>query len=189
MKKIRLTLALIMLAMTTTLSAQEGIATLSLPNAYDKKLVSLNDFGSLAGVAVIFYSNECPYDNYYKERLRVLIEAYGTKVQFLLVNANQEPAETIDKMAIHYSDLKVPYLADKDQIVMNMLGARKSPEVFLLKTSGGKQTVFYNGAIDDNAQVEKDVSNSYLKTAIEALLANTAAPETNRTVGCTIRKK
>lgn len=188
MKNIVFVFSMLMAAVISS-DAQESTATLALPNAYDKKMISLNDFNSLAGVAVVFYSNECPYDNYYKERLRVLIETYGAKIQFLLVNANQEPAEAVEKMAIHYSDLKVPYLADKDQVLMNMLGARKSPEVFLLKNDNGKQKPFYQGAIDDNAQVEKDVSSTFLKTAIEQLLANGAAPENNRAVGCTVRKK
>ena len=187
MKRTILTVTFI--AITILLQAQAEVKNFSLTNVLNGKSVSLDQFANMSGVAVIFYSNECPYDNYYKDRIRSLISTYGNKVQFLLINSYQEPAESIDKMAIHNGDLNVPYLADKDQLVMTDLGARKSPEVFLLKSSAGKFAVFYNGAIDDNAQVEKDVSVSYLKNAIDQLLANQAAPESNRTVGCSIRKK
>ena len=169
--------------------AQTEVKNFTLPNALNGKTVSLDQYNSMNGVVIIFFSNECPYDNYYKERIKALLSSYGAKVQFLLINAHQEPEESIEKMAIHYGDLGIPYLADKDQLVMNDLGARKSPEVFLLKSNGGKFSVFYNGAIDDNAQVEKDVSTSYLKNAIDQLLNNQPAPESNRAVGCSIRKK
>lgn len=182
-------LAALLVGITTFVLAQTEVKNFSLPNVLNGKSVSLDQFANMSGVAVIFYSNECPYDNYYKDRIRSLISSYSSKVQFLLINSYQEPAESIDKMAIHNGDLNVPYLADKDQLVMTDLGARKSPEVFLLKSTSGKFTVFYNGAIDDNAQVEKDVSVSYLKNAIDQLLANQAAPESNRAVGCSIRKK
>ncbi|MDZ7647240.1 MAG: hypothetical protein U5K54_08685 [Cytophagales bacterium] len=64
-------------------------------------------------------------------------------------------------MAIHYGDLPIPYLADKDQKVMETFGARKSPEVFLLSTVTGKVTVVYNGAIDDNPQTANDVRQTF----------------------------
>ena len=50
--------------------------------------------------------------------------------------------------------------------------------------------VVYSGAIDDNAQVEKDVRHAYLSDAIDIMLANqTIATPEIRPVGCTIRKK
>ena len=55
---------------------------------------------------------------------------------------------------------------------MTNLNAHKSPEVFLLKNEGGKFTVVYHGAIDDNAQVESDVRQNYLRSAIDNMLAN-----------------
>jgi hypothetical protein len=93
-------------------------------------------------------------------------------------------------MAIHYGDLTAPYLADKDQDVMEALGAKKSPEVFLLASNSGKFTVAYSGAIDDNAQVAQDVKQTFLKDAIGNLLAGQkTAPTTQRATGCTIRRK
>ena len=182
-------LLLFLMLVVSIIQAQTEVKDFSLINVHSGQAVTLNQFSSHSGVAIIFYSNECPYDNYYKERIRSLVTSYGAKIQFLLVNPYQEPAESTDKMAIHYGDLNIPYLADKDQIVMNNLGAKKSPEVFLLKNAGGKFSLYYSGAIDDNAQTEKDVTSHYLKSALDQLISNQAAPESNRAVGCTIRKK
>ena len=38
---------------------------------------------------------------------------------------------------------------------------------FLLKNTGGKYSLAYAGAIDDNPQVEKDAKQNYLKNAIK----------------------
>jgi hypothetical protein len=93
-------------------------------------------------------------------------------------------------MAIHYKDINVPYLADKDQIAMEALGARKSTEVFLISKAGGKLNLVYSGAIDDNPQVAKDVKQPFLKDAIEKLLAGQKIEVANqRASGCTIRRK
>ena len=86
--------------------------------------------------------------------------------------------------------LTMPYLADKDQTLMQSLKATKSSHCFLLKSTGGKFMVFYNGAFDDNAQVEADVRASYLRDAITAMLNNQSIAMTEvRPVGCNIKRK
>lgn len=161
-------------------------------NNVDGMPISLDSYKNSAGVAIIFTSNTCPYDIYYKERIRTLIKNYQDKIQFILVNSHQDAEETIDKMRIAYGAwaLQVPYLADKDQVVQQALGARKSPEVFLLKPLNGNFAVVYSGGIDDNPQAPQAVTSYYLKIAIDRLLA---AQEINlqpvRSGGCTIRKK
>jgi peroxiredoxin len=170
--------------------AQTDILNFSLTNVVNGKTVSLDQYNSLAAVVVLFTGNECPYDNYYKDRVKQLIDSYSGKIQFLLVNSYDDPQETPEKMAIHYTDLGVPYLADKDQTVMSNFGARKSPEVFLLKPTGGKFSIAYSGAIDDNPQVATDTKQNYLKEAIDKTLAGQIVQVVNnRTMGCTIKKK
>jgi peroxiredoxin len=169
--------------------AQE-IKNFSLTNVKDGKEISLSNYSSSKGVVVVFTSHECPFDNYYKERLKELVNTYSGKIPFIFINSNQESTESLEQMAIHYGDLNVPYLADKDQTVMEALGARRSPEVFLLSATGGKFTIAYSGAIDDNPQVAKDVKQSFLKDAIAKLLAGQKSePAMQRAVGCTIRRK
>jgi peroxiredoxin len=170
--------------------AQTTIQNFTLTNVVNGKPVSLDQYSSLPAVVVLFTGNECPYDNYYKDRVKQLIDSYSGKVQFLLVNSYDDPQETTEKMAIHYTDLGVPYLADKDQTVMENFGARKSPEVFLLKPDAGKFSMVYSGAIDDNPQVATDTKQNFLKEAIDKTLAGQKVEAVNnRTMGCTIRKK
>ena len=168
----------------------QSVQDFSLTNVRDGKTVSLSSYSSTKLVAVVFTSHECPFDNYYKERLKELISAYSGKAQFLLINSNLEGEENAEQMSIHYTDLPVPYLADKDQLVMTSIGAKKTPEVFLLTNSGGKFTIAYSGAIDDNPQSSKDVRNYFLKNAIDNLLAGTKPTSASeRASGCTIRRK
>ncbi len=90
-------------------------------------------------------------------------------------------------MAIHYTDLGVPYLADKEQKAMENFGARKSPEVFLLSP---QLNIVYSGAIDDNPQVATDTKQNYLKDAIDKFLAGQKIEvANNRVLGCTIKRK
>lgn len=185
MKKL---LFLILFLTANILIAQE-VKDFFLINTKDGKTVSLSGFSS-AGIAIIFTSHECPFDNYYKERLKELVTQYAGKIQVVLINSNQEPQESVDQMAIHYKDINVPYLADKDQMAMEALGARKSTEVFLISKAGGKLNLVYSGAIDDNPQVAKDVKQTFLRDAIEKLLAGQKIEVANqRASGCTIRRK
>jgi peroxiredoxin len=168
------------------------IPDFALTNVVNGSVVSLSTFPSCSGVVIIFTSNTCPYDEYYRKRISKLSVDYHDKVPVLLVNASPDPAESIDKMKAKAEQLglNVPYLADKEQIVMQSLGATKSPQAFLLKNDAGKFSVVYRGAIDDNAQVDNDVRHAYLRDAIDILLNNQQiATNEVRPVGCTIRKK
>ena len=125
-----------------------------------------------------------------KGRIKALASEYHDQVPVLLVNSDAtETIESLVKKATAQG-FSIPYLADKDQKLMSALGATKSPQAFLLKNTGGKFSVVYNGAIDDNAQVEAGVRHAYLKDAIDIMLANqTIATAEVRPAGCTIRKK
>jgi peroxiredoxin len=164
----------------------------TLKNVLNGSEVSSKDFSSAPGIVVIFTSVACPFDGFYVNRLKELQKIYADKLPILLINAYTESPESEEWMlkSATANGLTIPYLSDKQQIVMNQLGAQRSPEAFVLKNNGGKFTVAYHGAIDDNAQAENAVKQSYLKNAVENLLA--AKPigvETIRAAGCYIRKK
>jgi peroxiredoxin len=181
--------AFTLILFNTALQAQE-IKNFTLMDTKNGKDVSLTNYNSSKAVVIIFTSHECPFDNYYKDRIKNLIQTYTGKVQFLLVNSNTEDQESVAQMAIHYTDLPVPYLADKDQVVMSMLGPKKTPEVFLLSSAGATFSVKYSGAMDDNPQAAKDVHQNFLKDALEKVLAGqNVTVATQRATGCTIRKK
>jgi len=169
---------------------QQPVNPFALTNVADGSSVSLDKFST--SVVVIFTSNECAFDNYYSTRIKSFIEGYSGKIQFLLINAHLEPAESSEQMAMKYKTwgLNVPYLADKDQLAMDILGAKKSPEAFLLQKTADKYFIVYKGLIDDNPQVASDAKKNYLKDSIDKLLAGQkiSVPEM-RAIGCSIRRK
>jgi hypothetical protein len=173
------------------LSAQQ-IDHFALVNVINNQNVTLQSYPSCEGMVIIFTSNSCPYDEYYRSRITKLSQAYQDKVPVLLVNSGADPVDTQEKMSekARQLNLSIPYLADKDQELMTKLDARKSPEAFLLKNQNGKFTVVYRGAIDDNPQVEADVRQNYLRDAIDIMLTNQKI-ETGevRPAGCSLKKK
>jgi peroxiredoxin len=181
---------IIILFAVTAFSSTGQVPDFILTNVMNDKTVSLANYKSSKGVVVIFIGQTCPYDNYYHGRISALINEYNSKTPVLLINAH--PKETAEQMSTFgkAENFSVPYLADKDQVAMTILGAEKSPSVFLLKNEGGKWSKVYEGAIDDNPQVEAQVKVQFLKNAIEALLRGDAIAEGNhRPVGCSIRGK
>lgn len=167
------------------------VQNFSLTNVIDEKVISLENYSSYAGVVIIFTSNHCPYDGYYLNRIKTLAQTYQNKVPLLLVNAHQDENESVDYMKKYAEQniLPMPYLADKEQKVLALLNPKKSPECFLLQQTGGKFRVVFRGAIDDNTQSPDDVNESYLKDAMEKLLAKQKIEVPNvRPVGCSIRK-
>lgn len=176
--------------LTSSFSFAQTIQNFTLTNAADGKEVSLDTYASAPGIVIIFTTNNCPYDGYYLNRIKALTQ-FNSKVPVLLVNSSTEETESVALMK-NYADqckLTVPYLADKDQKLLASLAPRKSPEGLLLQKNGADYKVVYRGAIDDNAQSEKEVKVSYLKDAITKLLAGQKIDVADvRPVGCSIRK-
>jgi thiol-disulfide isomerase/thioredoxin len=165
----------------------------TLKDAREGKNYSLSNFRNAKGILVIFNSTECPYSLHYDSRIGALAKKYSDHgISFLMINSNfgsKESAESLDAIKSHANTLDFPYLADIAQDAMNKFGARKNPEVFLLKPENGKFGIFYRGAIDDNPQVEHDVRTPYLDIAINQLLLNrNANPAFVNPAGCIIKK-
>ncbi|MGC3948526.1 MAG: redoxin domain-containing protein [Chryseolinea sp.] len=189
--KLRLFFIASLMLASRLLSAQQ-VSNFTLNNVVNGKPVSLETYPSCSGIALIFTSNTCAFDEYYRGRIAKLSNDYSDRVPVLLINSSIEAGDSEEAMAKKAAqlNLRVPYLADKDQALMKQLGANKTPQVFLLKNTAGTFSVVYKGAIDDNAQVEADVRHAYLKDAIDILLTNQSiqTPEV-RPMGCSIKKK
>jgi hypothetical protein len=188
----RAILVTIILSIGFSTSAQTPVKSFILTDVTSGSAVSLDNYASSAGVVVLFTSNACPYDTYYTERLTSLINSYSGKVPFLLVNAHLDPEESEENMKVKASawSYRAPYLADKNQVAMNALSARRSPEAFLLKHVKDNYVVVYSGAIDDNPQEPGAVSVQYLRNAIDSLVTGKqGVHHQERAVGCSIRKK
>lgn len=183
-------IAVILIAFAFESFAQGKLTDVTLADASSDDPVGIDDFPTKKALVIIFTSNECAFDKYYTSRIKNLIDNYKS-IQFLLINSYIEPEEAMDKMKGKSQEWSfgVPYLADKDQVLLELLGAKKSPEVFVVLPSSN-YTVFYSGAIDDNAQLPEGVKQNYLKDALDKIMSGTSGPAINaRAVGCTIRRK
>jgi peroxiredoxin len=88
-------------------------------------------------VVVLFLSTVCPYANYFAEHLRALDERYGPR-GVLFVGVNSNSWETRDEVAEHARrrGLAFAMIKDDQHRVADGLGARVTPEAFLIDASG-----------------------------------------------------
>ena len=185
---------LLVFVLTATLASGQ-VSDFTLVNAVNGQNVSLSSYSGSKAVVIIFTSNYCPFSKLYEARIKKFHEDFNTKgVQLLLINPNNPQSSADDsveemKARAEKNGYSFPYLADKEQKVSSELKALKTPQAFVLVPSAGTFNVVYNGAIDDNPQVETDVSKEYLKEAVEAVL-NGSSPSSAKTypTGCIIKK-
>jgi peroxiredoxin len=152
--------------------------------------VSLDALADKDAVAVVFSCNHCPYVQAWEDRLNDVAREYADRgVAVVAVNSNDAglyPADSFEAMGERAGEkgFVFPYAHDESQEVARAYGATRTPEVFLLDRD---RRVAYHGAIDDSVDPE-DVNVSYLRHALEALLAG-ARPQTEETpaVGCTVK--
>lgn len=170
----------------------QSTATIELLNVADDKITSIKPCAGCKAAVAIFISIGCPYDQHYQERIKTLVEKFGSSVSFFLVNSNPEPSENEVKMkeALASWALNIPYLSDKNQTAMLALNAKRTPEAVLLKPTGNVLKTVYQGAIDDNPQVHHDTGKDFLRDAIEELISGKPVKvATERVIGCSIRRK
>lgn len=148
------------------------------------------DPSQYAASAVIFTCNACPWALGWHERIQQVVKDFQVEnVGIVQLNAN-DPARS-PKDSVAHSQQRVaagefagPYLLDQQQAVARQLGARHTPEVFVLDKAG---VVVYHGAPDANFEVEL-LQAAWLRNALQAALQHTApTPATTAPVGCTIK--
>ncbi len=162
----------------------------------DGKMVSFSDYNDAKGFIVIFTCNHCPYAKKYENRIIALDKMYKNQgYPVIAINPNDpeiQPQDGFKEMIQRAKEkgFTFPYLLDEGQNIYPQYGATKTPHVFVLKKENGKNIVKYIGAIDNNYEDEKDVSEYYVQDAVNSLLKNTEI-KTTRTVaiGCTIKVK
>ena len=172
----------------------QAIESFSLLNAADNTNFSLSNYKADKAIVIIFYSGKCAYGEHYFERIISIKNEYSPKgIKFVLINANssafvaEESIEEMKKFA-ETKKLNIPYLADKEKKVKNILKATRTPEVFVLKPEQNQFRIIYQGAIDDNPQSASDVSHAYLIDTLLNLLNNSKIKvNQTRPVGCLIK--
>lgn len=160
------------------------------------KMVSLADYKDAKGFIVVFTCNHCPFSKKYEDRINALNKKYeksGYPVIAINPNdASQHPEDDFQGMRVRAREKQFtfPYLHDETQEVARKYGATKTPDIFILKKEGKDLIVKYTGAIDDNSDSEKNVTEKYVENAVDALLAGKPIANTaTKAVGCSIKWK
>ncbi len=151
---------------------------------------SLYEFKGKKGVMVIFFATQCPYSNAFNHVMAGLAKEYGPRgVTVVGINANKtEPAAEVAEHARAHG-LGFPILKDDGNVIANRLGARVTPEVYLLDSNW---TVRYHGALGNSHQPTtkpEEASDVEVRPALESVLAGqpVALIET-KAFGCTIKR-
>ncbi len=142
------------------------------------------------GVTVlIFYSSECPISNAYSPTLNQIIDEFPAG-SLNLVGVCVDPDLSDMDVQAHAKDfgLKFPVARDRDGTLAAQLGAKVTPEAFVLDPRG---RVHYHGRIDDQfaarQQRNANANARELHDAIAAVLAGRAVPvEYVPAVGCPV---
>jgi peroxiredoxin len=130
-------------------------------------------------VVVLFLSTICPYSNYYNDLIRDMAAEFRKKgVLFLGVNSGRiETAEEVRAHAREHGHT-FPIAKDPQAYVAGLLGARRTPEVFLLD---------HDGRLRYHGRVASKISSPDLKNALDSLLAGRPIrPAETKAFGCAI---
>lgn len=156
------------------------------------RTVSLADYSNKPAMVVVFTCNHCPYAQAWEERLLQIGRDYQDRAGMVLVNANDPekyPNDGPEAMAqrARENNFSVPYLHDADQSVARAYGAERTPEVFVFDKD---RRLVYHGTVDDNYEEPAQVTTSYVRDALDAVLAGRSVSQPETEVrGCTIKWK
>jgi mono/diheme cytochrome c family protein/peroxiredoxin len=138
-------------------------------------------------MAIVFYSTECPISNSYSPTLATLADAFHDKpVKWLGVCVDPDLSDSEVAGHARDFDLKFPVVHDRYGSLGRKLGAKVTPESFVIDDTG---KIRYHGRIDDQfaarRQRNANFSATELKDAIVAVLSGKAVTtEHVEAVGC-----
>jgi peroxiredoxin len=189
-KTLFLPLCLLPLFLGSSVSYAQQIAPFTLPDL-SGQAVSLTQYRDQKAVVLLFTSANCPWVDKYESRIKALHRSYSSRgVAFIAINSNDSQKSPRDGTQVLRTSNPFPfaYLRDEKQAVSKRLGAEKTPQVFVLQPRSGSFYLVYEGVIDDFPLDADQVSNQYLKDAIEAVLSGQTpnVPHTSPQ-GCGIR--
>ncbi len=157
-------------------------------NDYRGKSHALADYKQSKLVVVAVLGTECPLAKLYAPRLAQLHAKYKDHgVAFLGINANRQ--DSVTEIAAHARIHKIqfPVLKDLGNKVVDQLGAKRTPEVFILDE---KRAIRYWGRIDDQygvGYIRDEPKRNDLALAIDELLAGKPVSQSlTEAVGCHI---
>ncbi|GAB3029775.1 thioredoxin family protein [Spirosoma pulveris] len=195
--------ATLLLAFTLPVVAQsskgynlgDAVADFRLKNV-DSRQITLADYKDQRGVIVVFMSNHCPFAKAYEDRLIGLDRKFATQGYPVLAIMPNDPKayddDSFQNMQVRSREKNYPfaYGMDETQTTAKAFGATRTPEVFVLKQTGGQFIVEYVGTIDDSPQDGSSVQRRYIDEAVSSLLAGrpVQSPIT-KPIGCAIKWK
>ncbi|MEP0545854.1 MAG: thioredoxin family protein [Rhodothermales bacterium] len=143
------------------------------------------------GLAVLFWSNTCPWVAKYEDRVLALAEEYqAAGIGFVVVNSNDPnayPEEGTAAIQQHASAKGYPfaYVVDEGSDAAEAFGASRTPQVFLFNTD---RRLVYEGTVDDSPSDASQVEEEYFRDAMNQLIAGTAITvQKTKAFGCTIK--
>ena len=174
----------------STVSANEGLAIgatmenfkLTDTNGAEK---SFNDLKGKNGAILVFVSAQCPVVKQYNERISQFAADFAAKgINVIGINSNH--TESLDWVKSNAAEnYKFPVLIDKGNVIADKLGANVTPEIFYLNE---KNVLVYHGAID-NSRNGDNITENYLRNAVEANLSGKAVAKTTANAfGCSIKR-
>ena len=157
----------------------------------DGKEVAIKDVMGSKGTLVVFTCNACPYAKGWESRIVDLGNSYAGKgIGMIAINSNDPKVvadDGYDEMVSRAKErgMKYPYVVDATSQVAKAFGAARTPEVFLFDAKG---TLVYHGAVDDNVESAEKVSKTYLKDALDSVVAGKeVSVKETKAVGCGIK--
>jgi len=138
-------------------------------------------------VALVFTSQECPYSRGADPHLADIARKYAEKgVVILSIDSHKDTTPEQIKKYQDDKELPFPILKDPKNQYADAVGAKQTPEVFLLDKEG---KLAYHGAFDDRRGTDDPGETPLLANAIEALLEGKAPdPAEVKQWGCTIKR-
>ena len=177
-----------------------GLPGFSLPGT-DGKTYAPADFKDAKALCVIFTCNHCPDSVAAGSRMERLYQDYkGKGVALVAVNGNNPASLTPDELGYSpFGDSQeemapfakdfgwtFPYLYDgAKQELTTACGAQSTPHVFVFDV---QRKLRYSGRMDDGGRNSGPVPKSYLRAALDAVLAATEVKEpVTRSFGCSTK--
>jgi thiol-disulfide isomerase/thioredoxin len=166
----------------------------------DGKTYTLESFKSAKALAVVFTAVHCPTAEVYENRLKQLVDDYGSKgVAFAVIQPNNARSLRLDEMGYtdlgdsledmkirsEYRNFNFPFLYDGEtQEISRLYGPVATPHVFLFDAD---RKLRYHGRIDSNPR-EALAKVPDARNAIDAVLHGTPVPvERTPAIGCSIK--
>lgn len=156
------------------------------------RTISLGEVAQANGLLVIFTCNTCPWVTKWEDRyLEISSIAKLNRIGMIALNPNEgyrQRGDGLEEMVkrVRKAGYDFPYALDKDHQIADAFGVSRTPQVYLFNNN---LELVYVGSIDDNADSAVSVKESYIKDAIQQLLAGEKLKRPNtKSSGCTIKR-